>query len=183
MWLPLRRGGLNIVVCKRPFSCSVNSVCVRANRSELSLGDTCYNELGEGLLGICQDSYCDLFGSKICEPFRAAGDLCTDGGQCELGVCNDYIPVTGDCNTDSDCRVGSCVEYSCAATAIENTYMTCSDEMPCDVGTCVDGLCEVEVLRFVGGECTFPADCLVGTCIEGVCVEGTCDDRRYCGGN
>ena len=76
--------------CKTGLTCGYDTCEEEGGGDPLSLGETCYDS--SGLTGYCEDSWCDLFGSTICEPLKADGAACLGayeciGGACENGIC------------------------------------------------------------------------------------------------
>ncbi|MCX5741843.1 MAG: hypothetical protein NT062_05000 [Proteobacteria bacterium] len=61
--------------------------CVAPSLEDLAIGATCINN-NYTVLGVCQDSYCDLLGSKRCEPLRDDGVACTTGDECRSTHCD-----------------------------------------------------------------------------------------------
>jgi len=59
---------------------------VAPSTASLTVGQTCI-DAGYHLLGECQASYCDLFGTKHCEPRRADGETCMGAEECVSGSC------------------------------------------------------------------------------------------------
>lgn len=74
-------------LCATGASCDNDTLrCTAAGTAMLHAGDTCIDASYQ-LLGDCQDSYCDVLGSKRCEPLRADGQTCTSGDECASGRC------------------------------------------------------------------------------------------------
>jgi len=79
--------GIPIKLCATGNDCDAETgTCVAASMESLAIGATCINN-NYTLLGVCQDSYCDLFGSKRCEPLRDNGVACTTGDECRSSHC------------------------------------------------------------------------------------------------
>ena len=76
----------SLQLCATGLEC-VNGTCEEPNTSPLAEGDPCIDDAFV-LLGECVDSYCDLFGSQVCEPLGALGEGCTSDSECESDSCD-----------------------------------------------------------------------------------------------
>ncbi|MEM1009884.1 MAG: hypothetical protein AAGJ35_12880, partial [Myxococcota bacterium] len=87
----------NLALCRGGLECKEQngkSICTKPLRKALKEGEQCLQ--GSEVLGICEQSYCDIFGSDKCEALKPDGQSCTSGAQCQNGGCN---PCTGaQCN-------------------------------------------------------------------------------------
>jgi len=88
-------GGFTVEVCTRGLECTFDpetsrDSCQQVSRPAIEVGQPCYEN---GLLGYCDDGWCDMFGSRMCEPHLAAGESCEVTAQeaCRTGVCKDNI--------------------------------------------------------------------------------------------
>lgn len=72
--------------------------CVSDGDSPLALGDLCV-DASFNLLGICQDSGCDLLGSSKCEAPKADGSACMGGDECLSSAC-----VMSKCGAPTFCK-------------------------------------------------------------------------------
>ena len=74
-------------LCGTGVDCDADtSTCVTQISTPLAAGQTCI-DVGFHTLGTCQTSYCDIFGTKRCEPLRSDGAACTGGDECSSGLC------------------------------------------------------------------------------------------------
>ena len=74
-------------LCATGNSCDAEgSTCVAPVQAILAVGATCMDN-SFNLLGECQDAYCDVLGSKRCEPVRPDGVACWSGEECRSGQC------------------------------------------------------------------------------------------------
>ena len=92
--------GPSMEVCQSGFDCTGggSSTCTRPERVSLNVGDPCYDNTDFVLVGDCQNSFCDIFGTAECEPLRAQGDACTASYECQTGAC-----LAGVCEIYSYC--------------------------------------------------------------------------------
>lgn len=89
----------NVQVCVTGASCdSVSDKCVSDGDAPLALGDLCVDG-SFNLLGICQNSWCDLLGSSHCEAPKAVGSACAGGEECLSSAC-----VSGKCGAPTFCK-------------------------------------------------------------------------------
>ena len=73
--------------CGSGLECAVESgICELAKVADLAAGELCYAETS--LLGDCVDSFCDVTGTGLCEPLKAAGAECVGAWECADGACN-----------------------------------------------------------------------------------------------
>ncbi|MFH1808048.1 MAG: hypothetical protein ABIJ09_04845 [Pseudomonadota bacterium] len=63
----------------------------------LAAGEACYDDASYSLLGSCQDSSCDLFGSGLCEPYHGAGEACAEDSECRSGGCEQGVCIASFC--------------------------------------------------------------------------------------
>jgi len=70
--------------CKSGLDCGISS-CEAAETSPLETGEACYSDFT--LLGICKNSYCDMFESGICMTFKQDGASCIISDECDSGSC------------------------------------------------------------------------------------------------
>lgn len=79
---------LPVALCATGNDCDPDTlVCVAPTDTPLAVGATCI-DAGYHLLGSCQTSWCDVLGTKKCEPLRANGVTCGGGDECLSGRCN-----------------------------------------------------------------------------------------------
>ena len=74
--------------CASGLDCGI-STCEKVVTEPLATGDACYADFT--LLGICTDGYCDMFGTGICESFKADGVTCITSDECDSGSCLDGV--------------------------------------------------------------------------------------------
>jgi len=86
-----------ILPCATGLDCDANGTCQAPATSPLALGAPCM-DAAYNLLGTCADSYCDVFGTRVCEPLRANGASCTSYEECASGAC-----PGGACGPDPFC--------------------------------------------------------------------------------
>jgi DNA-binding beta-propeller fold protein YncE len=87
-----------LLLCATGLECAEDTaICEAPSSAPLAAGAVCADTTLR-LLGICQQSFCDLLGSKKCEPLRADGVACQAGFECEHGSCNG-----GVCGRSSFC--------------------------------------------------------------------------------
>lgn len=90
-----------IKLCATGADCSDDSAtCVLSSTAPLAIGAPCVDP-SFNLLGACQDSFCDLFGSRECEALRANGETCLGGDECTSGFCDTV------CKTNEICTPGT----------------------------------------------------------------------------
>lgn len=77
-------GGLQL--CQSGLEC-IADVCEAPITAPLAQGEACIDS-GFQLLGECVDGWCDLFGSRNCEPLRDDGASCLGAEECASGVCD-----------------------------------------------------------------------------------------------
>ncbi len=86
-------------LCQTGLDC-VGGRCEALSEEALGIGDACYDSGTFTLLGDCADSWCDLFGSGVCEPLKADEEACWSGEECLSGYCD---PATSTCAVDETC--------------------------------------------------------------------------------
>lgn len=80
----------DIQLCKTGDTCdSSTGKCVASKTGALGAGQLCIDS-SYNLLGDCEDSFCDVLGSKKCEPLKTEGQSCNGHDQCESGSCEGY---------------------------------------------------------------------------------------------
>jgi hypothetical protein len=79
-------------LCASGLEC-VSGQCEEPLTAPLQQGEVCIQDFV--LLGECQDSWCDLFGSGLCEPLRDLGEGCGGDQECSTGAC-DGVCVEND---------------------------------------------------------------------------------------
>ncbi|MDQ3367776.1 MAG: hypothetical protein M3680_20320 [Myxococcota bacterium] len=80
-----------VQLCATGTDCDAATLpCVTPVEMPLAIGQPC---IGAGFhtLGTCQASFCDIFGSKRCEPLRVDGTACTGGDECSSGLCREQV--------------------------------------------------------------------------------------------
>jgi hypothetical protein len=76
-----------VQVCVTGASCdSGTDKCVADGDAPLSVGQGCVDQ-NFNVLGICQQSYCDVLGTGKCEPLKADGVSCGGPEECQSGGC------------------------------------------------------------------------------------------------
>ncbi len=74
-------------LCATGASCDASSAtCVAPTVADLAIGATCV-DAGYNLLGTCVSSWCDVLGTRRCEPLRDDGTACTGADECRSGLC------------------------------------------------------------------------------------------------
>ncbi|TNE51159.1 MAG: hypothetical protein EP343_03465 [Deltaproteobacteria bacterium] len=88
-----------IQVCATGLSCdSGTRQCVAPSNATLQQGDVCADK-SYNLLGTCKDSWCDITGSKKCEPLKADNEKCLGSFECKSQSCNkDTCGASPICN-------------------------------------------------------------------------------------
>ncbi len=87
-----------LALCRTGLDCDSDSgTCVAPADDNLSVGERCVDD-HFNILGHCQDSYCDFFGTSLCEPRKADGVDCQGGDECTSGYCRD-----GSCSSNQVC--------------------------------------------------------------------------------
>ena len=86
-------------LCATGATCdSATDTCVVESTSRLELGQTCvtpnFTPLGE-----CEVGWCDVLGSRACEPARPDGQACQGASECASGACE-----SGTCRSSTFCR-------------------------------------------------------------------------------
>ncbi|MBA3460689.1 MAG: hypothetical protein H0T46_12045 [Deltaproteobacteria bacterium] len=80
-----------VKLCASGSDCDADTLtCTSPIETPLAAGQTCIDD-GFRTLGTCQTSFCDLFGSKRCEPLRTEGVACTGGYECGSGLCRERV--------------------------------------------------------------------------------------------
>lgn len=94
-----RAGALPLLLCATGQYCDAENRCAEEIDTELAEGATCATASFD-LLGVCTDgTYCDLLGTRRCEPRKADGASCIGSDECLGGLCD-----AGTCATDATCR-------------------------------------------------------------------------------
>jgi hypothetical protein len=80
-----------IQLCSTGFDCDPTKYqCLPPNNTPLQVGDACLDN-NFNLLGNCQQSWCDLFNSKKCEPLKDDGKPCRAGYECKIESCEKNV--------------------------------------------------------------------------------------------
>jgi hypothetical protein len=88
----------NMQVCATGSDCGEDGLCAPATEYiTVQAGEVCAE--GFSLFGLCENSWCDIGGSNLCEPLSADGEMCLYPYECESGACN-----SGVCGPDTYCR-------------------------------------------------------------------------------
>jgi len=78
---------LPLTLCATGNECSSETAtCIAPSTAALSLGAACVDGSWH-LLGECEDTWCDVLGSKLCEPLRDDAESCDAPEQCRSGRC------------------------------------------------------------------------------------------------
>lgn len=89
----------DLKLCKTGDACdTMSGKCVASKEGPLALGAKCIDS-SYNLLGNCVDSFCDVLGSKKCEPLKADGVTCNGYDQCSSGNCD-----AGKCAPSTFCK-------------------------------------------------------------------------------
>lgn len=89
-------------LCQAGLNCSTaTGKCIVDSQEPLSAGDPCV-DANYNLLGLCQDSWCDLAGTRLCESLKGDGFDCYDASECESSHCENPGP-SGRCAAWSFC--------------------------------------------------------------------------------
>jgi hypothetical protein len=76
-----------VKLCATGNDCDTDTLkCVAPVDAPLAVGAACI-DAGYHALGTCQASYCDVLGTKKCEPMQPVGHDCSADEQCESGRC------------------------------------------------------------------------------------------------
>jgi len=95
-----------LALCASGNNCDAESAtCVAPVTTPLSVGATCV-DASYNVLGVCQDSWCDVLGTSRCAAFRDDGAACTGGDECRSGLCRTTCVANDVCsggppNTDA----------------------------------------------------------------------------------
>lgn len=92
-------GSVPLQLCATGASCdSATESCLVEPTATLEPGEPC-TTASFTLLGTCVDSWCDVLGSRACEPKRPDGEACQGASECASGACE-----TGTCRLSTFCR-------------------------------------------------------------------------------
>ncbi len=88
-----------VQLCATGVMCSAENRCEEASTAILAPGVECAGE-SFGVLGECQDSWCDLIDTGLCEPLSDDGTACVFpyecvSGACNAGVCSPFATCVG----------------------------------------------------------------------------------------
>lgn len=76
-------------LCATGLDCDYyTNICVSPITTILQQGETCYNPSQYEVLGDCENSWCDLFGTSKCEPLKNDGEECTFPESCSSRFCD-----------------------------------------------------------------------------------------------
>jgi hypothetical protein len=84
-------------MCATGSACGdASNTCIVEPETPLDLGDPCYDSNEYVSLGLCQDSFCDVFTDE-CTTLLDNGDDCFAGyecssGNCAMGTCAPAVP-------------------------------------------------------------------------------------------
>ncbi|MCE9576182.1 MAG: hypothetical protein K8W52_23740, partial [Deltaproteobacteria bacterium] len=124
---------LPLTLCATGSDCSSDTdTCVPPVTTPLAVGAACI-DASYNLLGTCTASWCDIFGSKQCEPLRVNGATCGGGDECASGRC-DTTCVVNDVCTDHPPTPDAGVADAAVPDARTPDAMP-PDAMPPDAGT------------------------------------------------
>ena len=80
-----------VTLCASGTDCDADTqTCISPVDTPLAAGQLCI-DAGFHSLGTCQTAFCDLFGTKRCEPVRADGAACAGGYECGSGLCREQV--------------------------------------------------------------------------------------------
>ncbi|HJL06306.1 MAG TPA: hypothetical protein RMH85_20165 [Polyangiaceae bacterium LLY-WYZ-15_(1-7)] len=83
-------------VCATGLDCdSETGTCVAPADGPLELGEACVSE-SFSLLGECEGGWCDILGSRVCEPVKENGEACGGSAECASGVCEGEPATCGE---------------------------------------------------------------------------------------
>lgn len=185
-------------VCRKRAStasgCSSDSECLSGHCADGVCCDvactgtclSCTALKSGGLDGLCSpnpvgtDPDSECFGALACAgtgkcDYRANGDACSSGQECESGACVDGVCCSSACS-------GECEK--CSAAGICTTILNAEDPGVCDdshaVGGCNVAPCTCDssgTCKSGGGvACTSSANCTDGApCVDGVCCNTICN--------
>jgi hypothetical protein len=145
----------------------------------LAEGDTCEKHGAVCCGGLFCADY--GYGQGTCDPLRPLGGYCTEGAECESGLCNegacvDELPACvglGEfCAGGSPCCAGYCLPNGYAPDAgtcapLEPAGSSCGEGSQCESGICELNLCRAEGCSSTGAECFSDASCCGGFCTGG----------------
>ena len=84
-------------ICATGLECSYTTGICEAPLSEpLQIGASCYDSSSFTIIGDCQDSWCDLLGSGICEPLNAENEICQWNESCSSGYCDSQLGLCSE---------------------------------------------------------------------------------------
>ena len=86
-----------LAVCASGLDCGVDDLCAAPSNAPLAVGAVCSESFT--LVGECEDGWCDVTGTDLCQPFHALGAECQFPYECETGVC-----AEGVCAEQTFCR-------------------------------------------------------------------------------
>lgn len=76
-----------VKLCATGSDCDSDTLkCVSTVEMPLSVGAACI-DASYHVLGTCEDSYCDVLGTKKCEPMQPDGHACSSDEECTSGRC------------------------------------------------------------------------------------------------
>ena len=73
-------------ICATGLDCGLDDRCEAPVDTPLSVGDLCYQDFS--LQGRCVESWCDLLGTTVCEPYLEDGAECQMAESCASGFCD-----------------------------------------------------------------------------------------------
>lgn len=165
--------------------------CTRFLLPRVSLGQPCFDGFDECLDGVCRGNACP----RTCQTRATEGEVCTNDGECRLGlscrmaplsatsVCSAPSNVGGVCFSDTDCATGlGCSEQQCKV--LPSAGAKCLDSRCIDIAYCeVDSTGGVCAARKMEGERCTGAQCvssLVCDPMRGACVQKLASMHERC---
>ena len=140
-------------------------------------GDACCGGL------FCADTgYGYGYGNGTCSALLPSGGYCTEGAQCQSGLCSGYLCVDhlpacvvpgAYCGDGAPCCAGNyCLPQSYAPTSttcapLEPAGSYCAEGVQCESGVCALGTCRAADCKATGADCFSEASCCDGFCTAG----------------
>lgn len=146
---------LPLQLCATGSDCdAATDRCRPPATAPLANGQACADD-AFNLLGECVDGWCDVLGSKRCEPRRADGAACSGGDECGSGYCQ------GTCQANPVCAAtgpGPDAGMPDAAMALDAGAADAA--MPTDAATATDAAIATDAAAGDGERCATALDLL-----------------------